>query len=201
MPRPLAFLLVFSALASTADAQVYRWVDEAGEVHYTDNQASIPAGKKKSAVKTQGQELGYVSSDRAGKSKGPPQAPHRADGEQEAVAAGANAAYEDSRERAALEAEALRERDWRGRFREAHARIERLEKLVAADQRALEDPINSGIPMLPPNHDGVILPNPEFEAIKQRLPEERQQLAQAREELADLEREASRDSVPQTWRR
>ncbi len=198
--------LLFAAAAAPAQAQVYRWVDDKGEVHYTDSPEDIPAAKRKSAVQTEGGTLGYVSAGKKDAPRAPPQAPNKADGDHGgAPAAGPGASSgaddADARERAAEEEEARREKEWRARFRELHQRIDRLERMLAADKKALADPASSGIPMLPPNADGVILPNPEFDAIRRRIPETEAQLRQAKEDLADLEREASRSSVPQRWRR
>jgi hypothetical protein len=43
--------------------------------------------------------------------------------------------------------------------------------------------------------------NPEFDRIRDRLERNRREVVRAREELADLDRRASYDSVPQEWRR
>ncbi|MGC4123058.1 MAG: DUF4124 domain-containing protein [Myxococcales bacterium] len=201
MKRPLALLVAILCLAAgSAHAEVFRWVDEKGDVHYTDNADDIPASKRKSAVKTEGGTLGYVKTETP---RSPAKAPNRADGEASNAAAAAEAAREaeDAKERAAEEEEARREKEWRGRFREIHQRIDRLQRMIDADKKALADPTNSGIPMMSPNANGVILPNPEFEAIRRRIPEEEAQLRDAKEDLADLEREASRNSVPQNWRK
>ncbi|HEY3450111.1 MAG TPA: DUF4124 domain-containing protein [Myxococcales bacterium] len=192
-----ALSLIFSA---SAQAQVYRWVDDQGEVHYTDNPEDIPASKKKTAVKTEGGSLGYVTTGKAAAPKDPPKAPNKADGAQGSTYESSRA-DDDAKERAAEEEEARREKEWRGRFRDMRARIDRLQRMIDADKKALADPANSGIPMMPPNANGVILPNPEFDAIRRRIPEQEAQLREAKEDLADLEREASRNSVPQNWRR
>ena len=52
----IAGMLAFSPLlASTASADIYRWEDESGVIHFTDNPSSIPAkyrGKSREILKT-----------------------------------------------------------------------------------------------------------------------------------------------------
>jgi hypothetical protein len=43
--------------------------------------------------------------------------------------------------------------------------------------------------------------NPEFDRIRDRLERNRREVVRAREELADLDRRASYEAVPQQWRR
>ena len=52
----------------------------------------------------------------------------------------------------------------------------------------------------PPDWRGVVLPSPEYDIMKRRLPGEERDLARAREDLAELERDAARKAVPLDWR-
>ena len=173
---------------------VYRWVDDDGEVHYTDDKNSIPAAKRKAARVTEGDELGIAPSGSA--SKGPAK-----DSVEKTPVKVEVAPSGDDAERQRLEAEEQAEKEWRGRFRAAHQRVEQLEKLVEADKRAVEDPNAAGVPVARPDYRGVVLPSPELEIIKRRLGGEQKELARAREDLADLERDAARKAIPLEWRR
>lgn len=191
----LAFALL---IAPAARAQaVFRWVDAEGEVHYTDDAASIPKDRRKAATRTEGAEVGIVPSRH-----GPPAGEGPAEDSEEARAA-AQARQErkdaEEREDAAREAEA--EKAWRERFAQARAQVEFWEREVKAEREASEDPSSAGIPVQSPDRAGVIWPNPEVERACARLKEAEAQLAKAREALADLEREAARKAIPLTWRR
>jgi hypothetical protein len=181
----LGWLLV---LAPSAHAQtVYRWEDSDGEIHYTDDKDTIPADKRKAAAVTKGGELGIAPSYS-------PQRKVKKGGEPEEAVAAEDTG--DADERARLQ----QEQEWQGRFKEKRDRIDRLEKLVAADKKAVEDPNAAGLPVRRVNGRGEILPSPELDAIKKRLPGEEQDLAKAREALADLEREAASKAIPLEWR-
>jgi hypothetical protein len=172
---------VLLALPAARAQTAWRWVDEAGEVHYTDNKGSIPADRRKAAQVTQGAEIGIA----------PARAPS-------AEAGDAPAQVDDD---AAEKAKVQEEQDWRARFKEKRDRVERLERVVKADRKILEDPNSAGLPVGRIDRHGVVQPSPELQAVKKRVEAEEKQLAEAREALNDLDREAAGKAVPLEWRR
>ncbi|MBI5548510.1 MAG: DUF4124 domain-containing protein [Deltaproteobacteria bacterium] len=194
-------LLVLSGLlllgASPSRAQViYRWVDDSGEVHYTDDKSSVPKDRQRSAVVTRGDELGIAAATPEPASETTP-----LQKEEAADRAAQQAALKIAQEQAEEEAEVQAEKEWRQRFRDVHGQIERLERQVEADRKAVEDPNAAGIPLGRLDAHGAFISNPHLEEIKRRLADSEQELAKAREDLADLEREAARKAIPLHWRR
>lgn len=190
MRTALPILAVVLLSASMASAQaIYRWVDEQGEVHYTDDKESIPEAQRPKAKQTKGSEIGLAPSPdgprESSKRRSRPRAEESIDPDQAAKAA----------------AEAQVEQAWRARFREAHDRIADLERTLAKDRKTLENPGSAGLPLSKPDMYGRILPSAEFEQVRERVASGERRLAQAREALADLEREAAREAVPLEWRR
>jgi hypothetical protein len=55
--RSLPLLLLCAGPAAFADT-IYRWIDDSGQAHYTDDRKTIPRGVQ--ATLTQGDELGLV---------------------------------------------------------------------------------------------------------------------------------------------
>ena len=178
--RSAAALLVASAAlaAPPAQAQVYRWTDAQGTVHYTDDPDTIPASKRAHAREGAPADGDHV------KVESPP--PGRGAGDLERARQQRKAA------------EAAREASWRQRFRAARERIASLEQAIAADRALVADP--KALPVNRQVHGGV-LPSAEYEAAVERLKRAERDLAQAREDLADLERQAAREAVPFEWRR
>ena len=75
MSRALPVLaLLLLALPAGAE-EIYRWTDAQGEVHYTNDLATIPKTRRKSAVRTSGEELGAVLSGDAPAATAPEAAP------------------------------------------------------------------------------------------------------------------------------
>src|SRR5690242_12903176 len=97
-PRPwrmrpslaLPLLLGLWALALPAGAQVYRWVDPDGSIHYSDNQSSAPQGAKVEV--TTGDDITVEGSGRieAGTPPGNPPVPAQQQPPQPQPSAGAS---------------------------------------------------------------------------------------------------------------
>lgn len=187
----LLLLVPFVGLAQP----VYRWIDSEGVVHYTDDPRKLPPGVK--AERTEGAPIGEVTIS------GPEPAP----------------AVEPAPAPPPAEAdERIAEREWRARFRAIHDRIRSLEDAIAADRKKLRD-IDSGLPVagtyvcpqrvygLPsgvytggfPCFPSAI--DPEYQLTKDRLAANETALARAKEDLQELERQASFAAVPREWRR
>ncbi len=183
----IAALAALPALAQP----VYRWMDAAGEEHFTDDPSSIPAQYRKGARTLRGVDLGHVVPSR------PEPAPAvQADRpETSSPAEGATDAGQTEQRR-----EEAREKVWREAFRLAHERVDGLETSLTTDRAALTDPVAAGLPVhrLP---NGTVVPSPEFEALKERVALHEAELVKARDSLDDLERRASREAVPRKWRR
>lgn len=175
-----ALLLALPAGAQT----IYRWIDAQGEEHFTDNPASIPPEYRKAARPMRGLETGQVSAPQSGAPASGPSAPRSPSGD----------------EAQRRDQEAAREKRWREAFRAARERVETLESTLAADRAAVADPNAAGMPVRR-LIDGTVLPSFEYEAAKQRVARNEAELAKAREALEDLDRSASREAVPQEWRR
>jgi len=185
---PLLALACSLAFASPAFAQDPRPAD--APIQARDE--SVPAVQKKPAVQEADSAAAPASQDGEARPSGPAVAVPNPD---------SAPTYDDSAERAQEAQTASQEKFWRDRFRDARQRVERLEKALESDKKALADPAHSGIPQMPLNSAGYRPPNPEMDEIKKRIPDEEKELAQAREDLADLDRQASRQAVPQYWRR
>lgn len=174
-------LLAVASLLTPFDASaqaVWRWTDARGDVHYTDDPGNIPERYRKGAKKTRGDDLGQLGSPDRG-SKHSPSETHVELGEQ---------------------SRARDEAQWRARFRSARERIAQLEQSRGALQKRVNDPAGSGVPVFI-DANGITRPSPELERTRARLAEVEAELAQAREDLADLERQAARSAVPLEWRR
>lgn len=184
IPCCLAFALLAGRPASAEE--ILRWVDEEGEVHYTNDSSAVPARSRAGAQPTRGAELGRVSG-------GARAQPEPAVGEAEGDPAVRPAPSEELDRRAA-------EREWRAAFRAAHERIAELEATTAADRRRVEDPGAAGMALHFGPH-GEVLPSPEFQQTKERLEANERELGRAREQLHDLEIEAAQKAIPTEWRR
>lgn len=185
MARPLRAVL-FAALlvtfAAGAGEEVYRWVDAAGEEHYTDDASTIPRQFQKSAKKIEEPPVTRLPA---------PPAP-KTDAEGEARARqGVDTGTLDR------EAEAQAEQRWRSQFGSARRRIADLEEQIQADSALLDGGT------LGPLYDaaGQLVIHPEAVAAMRRLDLNAKALARAREDLEDLERRARWEAVPLEWRR
>lgn len=168
-----------SALAQT----IYRWVDADGVMHFTDDPAQIPTKARPGASKMPPQEIELV----IGKD---------APGDAATEVAAPKPAPEPARP---SEPDPLQlERQWRSAFKVLNHRVEELESSLAAERKRLETAANSSVynPMT-----GQYVPTNEAELIKERIRKSELELKHTQEELDDLERDASRNSIPREWRR
>jgi hypothetical protein len=166
-------------LASVAIAgPIYKWVDKEGEEHFTNDPSAIPAGEK--ATVTEGDELGELSVRKE------------------------PAKREEPRARPAGRERPPDERDWRERFRRVHDQIRELEIRVEADQGKVDATRDQTLSI-----DTTVAARGARPLTRRDSPEARSRaqldkdqaaLQSAKEDLADLEREASRALVPQDWR-
>jgi Domain of unknown function (DUF4124) len=178
--------------------ELYRWTDADGEVHYTNDKKTIPQGV--TATRTEGEPL--TNTGPTIKPKSPPQAGTKAGDS----ARGEVRPTEEQRE-------ADEEVRWRGLFAAARAKVEAARTELELAKAAVEDP--SGLPITarfvyfyPPcwaRPGGCLNPgpvrHPTFEEQKLRAKQAQRALAEANEELDELDRKASRESVPRHWRR
>jgi hypothetical protein len=164
--------------AASADP-IYRWVDKDGQEHFTNDRASIPAGEKASI--TEGDELGELTVSKDPSEAPPPRA--RAD-------------------RHADDSAAQNEQTWRARFKRVHTHIQELEARVVQDKEKADGAKDQTLSV-----DSTPGPRPYRHRADDPQSRTRDQLARdeaalkgAQDELAELERSASRQSVPQEWR-
>jgi len=212
-PRALCLLTVLSTAASAGDG-VYRWVDARGEVHYTNDLDSLPGDVVLTPV--EGGELGVITSEPAPRSKAnaPPSlaaAPAPEHLEVARVEAETRRANAEAR-RAELEIQRTQrdEEDyWRGSFREARRRILLVQDSLQRERAQLE---LGGMPVTmrisqPYGHSGCHGGNhvcgsvDEFEKTRLTVQELERDLKEAEDQLRDLERRASHQSIPLEWRR
>jgi len=171
----LTLLGLATVAALAAAEEVYRWTDEQGEVHYTNDRSTIPEKFRKKAEPVKGGELFTVTPSQEGPSR--------------------TRAPEASADQGAP-AQAPDEESWRRQFREAHQHIADLEKQIAEDRQMLD-----GGALAPKLTQGVMKMDPRFGETQERIQKNEQELARAREALDDLERKASQEAVPWDWRR
>ncbi len=179
------YVLLLLSLGSSALAQpIYRWVDEQGVTHYTNDASSVPRGHR--AQVTRGDEISVISArptQRASASE-----PSRG------TMAEQNAQPQNVGD----------EQQWRRAFRDAYARIAELQSAIESD-RTLER-YGRGVPWRFPSspiygHGRLGWFDPWYDEVEQRIRQNEAELRQAREALDDLERYASREAVPREWRR
>jgi len=168
---PILLLSVAASAQEEADT-VYRWTDSAGELHYTNDPQTIPERYRSKARKTEGTEVGEITTD-------PATRPRPSQGDAEARGA-ADPAAEEVR--------------WRAAFQQAHAEIARLEAEIAQDRETARS-----TPMIFTATGRW--PAPEAQAAEQRIIENEPRLKEARGHLEDLERRARHEGVPFEWRR
>jgi DNA-binding protein YbaB len=184
-----AFALAASGTALAADDGIYKWTDQAGEVHYTNDLTSPPGDTVLTPVT--GDELSVISVT-------PPAPPKRE--ERREAAAQATRAQADA-------AQGLPESYWRGAFQDARQKIQRLQDELEQTQALFESnglPVNFRVYGL---GGGCLLPfgclgsAQGFEQTKVRMRQLEREVKQAQDELADLDRRASYAGVPREWRR
>ncbi|HEX4620458.1 MAG TPA: DUF4124 domain-containing protein [Myxococcaceae bacterium] len=159
---------------------IYKWVDQDGEEHFTNDASTIPAGQKTEI--TTGEEIGVLLTKKDGQK-----------GDEES----SSAAKQGKKERSAEE-EAAHERDWRQRFRYARDRVSEQEARVAQDQQqyeALKD-VDASITTGP----GYVKVDRPAERARALLQQDEAALKRAKTELEQLDREASKQAIPRAWR-
>lgn len=190
--------MVVAVVAMTAHAQViYRWKGADGVEHFTDDPSTIPAGAHRSV--TEGEPVSTLKME----------APVLPDaGAPVAVASG--------------EPRPTAEQQWRQEFRLARDRVATLTDLVEVDRVKVEEsggqpltarlscsyvtPFVFGQPgggpgVFPARGPCVAVLDPIWEAVRDRLALNRKALERAQSDLADLERRASMEGIPNEWRR
>ncbi len=178
------YVVLLLWLGPSALAQpIYRWVDEEGVTHYT-NDASVPRGQR--AQVTRGDEISVIST--------PPTKRASASAPSRGATAEQNAQPQDVGD----------EQQWRRAFRDAYARIAELQSAIESD-RNLER-YGRGVPWRFPSspiygRGRLGWFDPWYDEVDQRIRQNEAELRQAREALDDLERNASREAVPREWRR
>ncbi len=176
--------MCFQAVPAALANPIYRWVDDQGVPNYTNDPSKIPAKAK--AEVTSGDEIAVIASSRA---PSPPALPPTM-----AVQPGAvSTDILTPDERAAAD-------QWRAAFREAHARIAWLEFEVKTDKQLLDD---AGMPITRVSSHRSNNPwsfQPGYLQVQLRLHRNLMELKQARADLEELERAASREAVPREWR-
>src|SRR5262249_20533691 len=186
MRREHVFLVLLTIGAPALAQPIYRWIDEDGVTHYTNEASSVPQGQE--AQVTEGDEISFISS---------PKPERRAAAEPEAALA--------SPADVQLQEELAFEQQWRAEFQEVYARIAALEMAIENDKRIL-DRRGGGLPrrfFTAPSFGGYgawWLPDPWYDELNQRIHQNEAELKRARETLNDLERYASRLAVPREWR-
>jgi len=198
-----AFALAASGTALAADDGIYKWTDQAGEVHYTNDLTSPPGDTVLTPVT--GDDVSVISVDRP--------APAREDKRQQleqrrAEAAARQAEAEaDAAQAKADAAQALSESYWRGAFQNARTKVQQLQDELEQTQALFESnglPVNFRVYGL---GGGCFLPfgclgaAQGFEQTKVRMRQLEREVRQAQDELADLDRRASYAAVPREWRR
>lgn len=180
------FLLLLS-LGSSAMAQpIYRWADEQGITHYTNDATTVPRGRK--AQVTAGDEISFISR--------PPADQFTSGGDPIPGTA--------AEENLQPQEDPNIEQQWRRAFQDAYARIAVLEAAIESDRKILER--NGGEAPLrflsSPNYGRYRMwwPDPWYDELRQRIRQNEAELKRAREALNDLERYASHQAVPREWR-
>jgi hypothetical protein len=183
--RNLILLAICFQFAPAALAQpVYRWVDDQGVTNYTNDQSKVPANVK--AEVTSGEEIYVLATDRSRSARAP------------AMAAPVGSSSGDI---LSPEERTIANR-WRAAFREAYARIYRLEVEVRNDRLLVDDPgrpVGRVASYRFDSHPRWTL-QPDSLQLQQRLEWNLAELRLARADLQELERAASREAVPREWR-
>ena len=174
--RPLrsVMLCLVVVMGAAAHAQaVYRWTDETGETHYTNQPDQIPLEFRKAAERTDGAELSVVRAipeNRPAGKGGPPamEAPEPAP-----VPPG------EARRAGGFEGPST-EDEWRVAFQSQRARLALARSELAQAQNETRRSNST--------------------AAHARVKEARRELTAVKQALQGLEREASLAKVPATWR-
>lgn len=220
MARTASVLIVLLVAAPAHPQAFYRWVDAAGTTHYTDNAASIPKGA--TVFATEGEpisELGKPGPAPAPTAKVEPQPvgldPAVPSSSEQFWRGQFRAAREKIR---SLEDEISADRH---RVEDANGLPVGLSYSCAPSWSGYVPPVRYGssivigpqgaqayfgpVPQPSYVHPGFGLCiqtiNPEYDRVRDRLEKNRSALQRAKDELHELERQASFEAVPLEWRR
>lgn len=194
-PFALPFLLGLWSLALPASAQVYRWVDPDGSIHYSDNSASAPKGARVEV--TTGDDITVEGSGRieAGTPPGNPPIP----AQQPAPSASAGASGDWSQGSNATDEQTVRQyfRSTQQKIDEAKAQLEQQRQTVRNYDRGAV-PQCSASPQECADWRQQVRASRD-QAVK-RVAELEAELRKWTSYLDDLERWASSKSIPRAWR-
>jgi uncharacterized protein DUF4124 len=190
--RPsFALALGLWAVATAASAQVYRWVDPDGSIHYSDNPASAPKNAKVEI--TTGDDITVEGSGRIEAGTPPGNKPVPA-----TPAAPAVMDWSDGSDNGTDE---LTVRQY---FRSTHEKIAEAERLVAEQRKAVEQANAAHTAGCRGTREECFAWGEQQrtyrEDARKRLAQYEADLRRWKSYLDDLERWASSKSVPRAWR-
>lgn len=193
LPTALPLLLGLWALASPAGAQVYRWVDPDGSIHYSDSASAAPKDAKVEV--TTGDDITVEGTGRIEAGTPPtnpplPQTPPPSTG-----ATG---------EWSGPPSDQPSEQVVRQSFRDTHQKIADAEKQLAQAKKALETQERGVTANCAGTRDECINWRRQLQAnadqAKERVTQLEAELRRWKSYLDDLERWASSKAIPRAWR-
>lgn len=214
LPLSFALALTFPAAAFAQRDGVYRWTDANGEEHYTNDLSTLPGDTVVTPV--DGEELSVVrhAEPRRQEPEAPGTAvasvaPTREQLEYEKLKHEvARARIETERSEQALRRGDLEaERYWRGSFRRLRGSLRELQNALERERSVFSVdglPVTGGYLALGPNcfafpHQCAFVAH--LEEAKVRIRQLEREIRILEEDLAELERRASNESVPHAWRK
>jgi YD repeat-containing protein len=198
---PLLFALALPPVAR-AD-EVWVWTDAAGEVHYTNESASIPEKYRSSVRSLGGEKLkAEVKPEAAPEPPKDSTPPERKEPPGEATGQPQPPPPEpiETAVRAPDPDEKVSEEQWRTMFRKANDRVQRSERQTKRTREALAKLPGQDVTTSYDAYGNLVVES-RYQALKLQLDEDERTLEDARERLHDLERAAAREAVPLEWRR
>ena len=201
--RFLVLALALHATAVRAD-DVYVWTDSSGEVHYTNDIASIPEKAKRTIRKLEG--TSDSSSSESAFPGIPAEKPKVGESQPTAEAKKPDAPEQppppqpiEEVIRAPRDDEKVSEEQWRSLFRKSNERVRRAERKAERTREAFAK--LPGMDLTSYDYAGNVVVDSRYQTLKLQLEEDEYQLNTAREEHHDLERAAAREAIPLEWRR
>lgn len=203
---PLSVVLVFP-FAGLADEGVYRWTDANGEEHYTNDVSTLPGDTVVTPVA--GEDVSVVRHERPGRTVAAAE-PTKDQLEYEKLKHEvARARIETERAAQALKRGELEaENYWRGSFRRMRTSLRALQNALEREKAYFV--VGDGLTVshsfraIGVNCHLSTVPCPlveNTEEIKVRIRQLEREVKLMEDDLAELERRASFESVPQEWRR
>jgi hypothetical protein len=194
--RLLALLALLVPAGVRAD-DIWSWTDAEGEVHYTNDLASIPERYKKT-VRTVGSDKSGPEVQVVGKDDGKPKdrepPPETTMAPQPPPPEPIETAIRPPRDD-----EKASEQEWRTLFRKANDRVKRAERQLQRTRDAISKLPGSDFTSY--DYMGNVVVESRSQALRLQLDEDQRNLDDSREQLHDLERAAARDAIPLEWRR